>query len=157
VPVVIVDDSREDALLAVHVLQQCKILNPITVLSSGAECIRFLDGQGEHAKRTLPCLVLLDLVMNPVTGVDVLQHIQSAPHLRECVVVMLSGIQDLKIVNEGYRLGASTFLIKPLRCEDVMQLTTSVRGLAVERNNSGYILGLDPVAKKQTGVLAMML
>ena len=67
-PIVIVDDSREDAMLAIRVLKECKIVNPIIVLKSGEECIDFFEGKGEHGNRSLPCLLFLDLAMNPIRG-----------------------------------------------------------------------------------------
>ena len=146
-PIIIVDDSGEDIHLAVRTIQQCKILNPITTIASGEGAIRFFEGSGEYANRTLPCLLLLDLAMSPVSGVDVLarfkNHFESSSKMGGSVAVMLSGVQDLDLVNRGYKLGATTFLIKPLKCEDLIQLTTSIRGIAVERTSSGYILSLD--------------
>ena len=73
--------------------------------------------------------------------------------LKGSVAIMLSGVQDLKMVNEGYQLGASTFLIKPLRTEDVMQIASAVRGLGVERNEEGNVITLDGLAKKVSGPL----
>ena len=159
-PIVIVDDSREDALLAVRILKQCKVVNPVIVLGGGEECIHFFDGKGEHRNRSLPCLLFLDLAMNPVSGVDVLRELKTRSeansNLRASVVIMLSGVQDLKLVNDGYQLGASTFLIKPLRCEDVMQIASTVRGLGVERNEDGNVITLDdPINKKKNGLLTI--
>jgi CheY-like chemotaxis protein len=144
-PLVIVDDSRNDAILASTVLQQAKILNPIHILTSGEECIKFIKGEGEHAHRTLPCLFLLDLLMGPTGGIDVLRYLsKSADYAKGSMVVMLSGLSDLKLVQKGYQLGAATFLVKPLQIDDVMRLASSVRGLSATRVASGNILTLDP-------------
>ena len=145
-PLVIVDDSPEDALLAARVLRQCKILNPITTLPGGSECISFLDGEGVYSTRALPCLLLLDLAMAPVSGVDVLRRFTS--HFQNglgSVAVMLSGLQDLNLVNLGYKLGATTFWMKPLRCEDLLDLLNSLRGVAVDKSKNGYTLSLERV------------
>jgi CheY-like chemotaxis protein len=155
-PVVIVDDTREDILLAVRVIQQCKILNPVVTLTSGEEALRYFEGAREYADRTLPCLLFLDLAMSPMSGVEVLRRLGSYFQGGGSVAVMLSGIQDLKMVTEGYRSGATTFLVKPLRCEDLMQLTTAVRGIAIENTAEGYIISLDPLAKKRTGLLSVV-
>src|SRR5687768_15345784 len=72
VPIIIVDDSRADADLALRMLQQCKVLNPISCFSSGAECVSYFEQVGSHTAGTLPSLVLLDVSMQPLSGLDVL-------------------------------------------------------------------------------------
>src|SRR5688500_4986473 len=98
-PIVIVDDSREDALLAVRVLKRCKVMNPIIVLGSGQDCIDFFEGKGEHGNRSLPCLLFLDLSMQPISGVDVLRRLRTqfgaTPDFGGSLIIMLSGVQDL--------------------------------------------------------------
>ena len=148
-PIVIVDDSQEDILLTVRVLHQCKILNPVVTLTSGAEAIKYFDGAAEYANRILPCLLFLDLAMSPMSGVEVLRRLASHFQGAGSLAIMLSGIQDLKMVTEGYKSGATTFLVKPLRCEDLMDLTSSVRGIASEQTSAGYILSLNPSAKQK--------
>ena len=147
--------------MAVRVLKQCKVVNPIIVLTSGQECIDFFEGKGEYGNRSLPCLLFLDLSMQPISGVEVLQrlkaHLGSTPNFGGSVVIMLPGVQDLKLVNEGYQIGASTFLVKPLRSEDIMQIASAVRGLGVERNEEGNVLTLTPPAKKKTDRLISLL
>lgn len=130
-------------MLTSRVIQQCKIVNPINILSSGGECIKYLKAQGEHANRALPCLMFLDLVMTPTGGVDVLRWLCNESDFgKHSLVVMLSGLGDLKLVQKGYQLGATTFLVKPLKIDDVMQMSESLRGLAVDRVASGYLLSL---------------
>lgn len=73
-------------------------------------------------------------------------HFQSNRETGGSIVVMMSGVQDLKLVNEGYKLGASTFLVNPLRVEDVMGIANSGRGLKVERRNDRNILSLHSAA-----------
>lgn len=93
--------------------------------------------------------------MQRVSGVDVLSrfksHFQSGAQMGGSIAIMLSGVQDLNLVNQGYKLGATTFLIKPLKCDDLMHLTSSLRGIEVEQNESGYILGIDLSARRKTG------
>ncbi len=139
-PILIVDDSSEDAALASRVLDQCKVLNPVHILKSGAECIAYFVKTGSHHQGTLPCLVLLDLAMKPTTGIDVLHRVRNCPSAWDSIFVMLSGISDFSIIHQGYQLGAATFLIKPLRTEDVIQMLEAVRGIAARRAPDGYII-----------------
>jgi DNA-binding response OmpR family regulator len=130
-------------MLTSRVIQQCKIVNSIIILTSGEECIKYLKAEGEHQRRTLPCLMFLDLVMTPTGGIDVLRWLcKESDFGKHSLVVMLSGLGDLKLVQKGYQLGATTFLVKPLKIDDVLQMSESMRGLAVERVATGYLLSL---------------
>src|SRR5438874_9388669 len=143
-PVLIVDDSRDDLMLADRVLRQCKILNPIHLLSSGEACIDFLRRNfagDEDAKIPQPCLIFLDLSMTPMSGIETLRAINEMPIASKSCVVMLSGIRDIKKVRDGYQLGARTFLVKPLKPEDVMDFLQSVETvIRVEMTAVGYNL-----------------
>lgn len=125
-----------------RMLQQCKVLNPISSFSSGAECISYFEQVGSHSAGTLPCLVLLDLSMQPVSGLDVLRTLQHHPNVADSIFVMLSGISDLNIIREGYSLGAKTFLVKPLHSEDVLQMIQAVPGIVASRQPDGYVISL---------------
>ena len=141
VPILIVDDSREDALLAQRVLSQCKLLNPAVILPSGDACLDYFEGIAPFAIRKLPCLVLLDMIMAPLSGIDVLRKL--GPEKEGSLFVMLSGLSDLKSIHQGYQLGARTFLIKPLRAEDVMQMLDAIPAIRVEQRAGGYELLLN--------------
>lgn len=145
-PILIVDDAREDIALATRVLFQCRILNPITTFVNGRECVEFIEGQGQKDQDRAPFLMLLDLAMSPLSGIQILCHLQklaeNSPPIARSVVVMVSGVQDLKLVNEGYRCGATTFLMKPLQIEDVMQMVSAVKTLKLERRPEGNVISL---------------
>lgn len=137
-PILIVDDSREDALLAQRVLAHCKIQNPLTIVSNGAACLDFFLGNPPFQDRSLPCLVLLDMVMAPMTGVQVLTELAKFTEARESVIVMLSGLPEWPAIHAGYQLGAQTFLVKPLVADDVLQMLSGIRALAVHEVPNGY-------------------
>jgi len=138
--IVIVDDSAEDLGFAERVFKQCKILNPITLLHSGEQCIswfeeKFQTGRGKQY------LVILDLVMAPTTGIAVLRHLRTKKLAEESVFIMLSGITDIKSINAGYQLGAKTFLVKPIKPEDILDLLTNLKNqIIVEEQPEGYLL-----------------
>src|SRR5690348_4816871 len=97
-PILIVDDAREDQLLAESVLRHCKVLNPIRMMTTGEECIRYFRGDwkskdGESAE---PCLLLLDISMHPTGGLEVLRQIEALPLARQSIKIMVSGINDIK-------------------------------------------------------------
>jgi CheY-like chemotaxis protein len=141
-PVVIVDDSHEDALLAQRALAQCKVQNPVILLNSGHACLDYFQGIAPYSKRSLPCLLLLDMMMAPLSGLDVLRQLESLPAARGSILVMISGLAGWRVINEGYRLGAHTFLLKPLAVEDVMQMLNSIPSLAVSQVTDGYEISI---------------
>ena len=137
-PVVIVDDSREDALLAQRALSHCKVQNPIVMLNSGNACLDFFQGLEPYTARSVPCLLLMDMMMAPTSGLDVLRKLQSIPAARGSVLVMISGLAEWRVINEGYRLGAHTFLVKPLVVDDVMQMLNCIPTLSIAAVEHGY-------------------
>jgi YesN/AraC family two-component response regulator len=84
---------------------------------------------------------MLDLNMYPLGGIDVLREIAQTKFAAESLLVMVSGIADIKLVREGYQLGAKTFLIKPLTQEDVMSFLVSAKDrIQVETSHEGNAL-----------------
>lgn len=149
-PIIIVDDCLEDALLAQRVFAHCKVQNPILILNSGKACLDYFCGAEPHQSRSVPCLLLLDLVMAPISGLDVLQQLKAMPEARGSVLVMLSGLSEWRIVHEGYQLGAHTFLIKPLLVQDIMQMLNSVPALAITKHPDGYEISISYAGPVQT-------
>jgi CheY-like chemotaxis protein len=143
-PIVIVDDSLEDALLAQRIVGLCKIQNPVVLLRSGQACIDYFRGVKPYEKRSVPCILLLDMIMSPVNGLGVLRRLREIPAAKGSMVVMLSGLADLKMIHEGYQLGANTFLVKPLLAEDIMQMVRAIPRLAINKVPQGYELFLAP-------------
>lgn len=133
--IVIVDDSREDLGFLERVLRQCKILNPIHSIHSGEECLAFFRSKATRS------LVILDLVMAPTSGISVIRELRESGLARDSVIVMLSGITDIKAINEGYQLGAATFLIKPIKPEDILEMLNGMKSkIRVEEQPTGYLL-----------------
>jgi CheY-like chemotaxis protein len=157
-PILVVDDAEGDLILAERVLRQCKILNPIRLINSGNGCIAYFEGMAPFEQRELPCLVLLDLVM-PTSGVEVLKYLQEKGLAKTSILVMLSGLQDLKSIHQGYQFGARTFLIKPINEEDVLQMLSTLKGVHIIRNKEGYVVSLDtemPSRENLTGEVQEM-
>jgi CheY-like chemotaxis protein len=135
-PILIVDDSAEDRLLAYRVFLDCKILNPIVLLAGGEECLEYF--QNAHSE-DLPALVMIDLAM-PVSGVRVLGQLCGSASGAHSIFVMLSGLEDIKEIRQGYHAGARTFLVKPLVREDLLQLVDGLKQIGVAEEKNGYIL-----------------
>ena len=143
VPILIVDDAREDLVFAQRVLSANKILNPVHLLSSGKACLDYFAGKTSGGViPQLPCILFLDMVMKPIGGIEVLRRIKNLPAAKGSILIMLSGLTDIKKVAEGYRQGASTFLIKPLIADELLQMLKSVNGLTINKVPGGTILSI---------------
>jgi CheY-like chemotaxis protein len=138
-PVLIVDDSREDLTLAMRVFMQCGIRNPIRLMKSGQECLDYFEGVGDKPAGMLPCIVFLDLMMKPLSGIDVLRRFRDNPAAGS-IFIMLSGASDYTMVRDGYQLGAVTFVVKPLTCEEIMRTFKNLRGVTFEPQSDGYVI-----------------
>jgi len=141
-PILVVDDAREDLLLAARIFRQCKILNPCRLLNSGEECLSYFKGTSSPSGPELPCLTFVDMVMSPINGLEVLHRLRDEPKAQGSLIIMLSGLTDIKLIQQGYQLGARTFLVKPIGVEDLMLMLAGLRGLRVTQKASGYVLSL---------------
>lgn len=123
IPILIVDDSKEDFMLAELVFRQCKIVNSIDYAKSGAACLEYLERHYRPREGSQPerCLVFVDLGMAPMNGVETIEAINRLSLAASPWIVMLSGMTDVKLIRRGYELGARTFLNKPLQPRELQE------------------------------------
>jgi len=123
------EDDENDILLVQRAFKEVHISNPLHVVRDGEEAIAYLKGAGQYANRAeypLPSFLLLDLKMPRVNGFEVLQWIRSQSTLLNLRVIVLTSSVELPDLNEAYRLGANSFLVKP---HDFGDFTTLIRSL----------------------------
>ena len=142
IPIVVVDDSREDLLLAERVFQESRIVNPLHLLSSGAACVAFLEKNysPRAGDRPQACIIFLDLSMAPMSGIETMKEIQKLVLSAPPWIVMLSAMTDVKLIRQGYQLGARTFLNKPLRAKELEEFIANERALSKAISARGYEL-----------------
>jgi CheY-like chemotaxis protein len=125
-----VEDDPNDVFLLQHAMKKAGVLNPVQSVGDGQEAIDYLKGAGRFADRTaypFPCLVLLDLKLPYVMGLEVLRWIRKGPD-KGLTVIMLTASAERADVARAYELGASAFLTKPSevgRLEDMMRALNS--------------------------------
>ena len=115
--ILLVDDSALDREMAIDALQQHNLANDVVALRDGVEALDYLFRRGEFATRsnTDPAVILLDLKMPRVDGLEVLRQIKSDPKLKMIpVVVMTSSREDQDLIN-SYQLGVNAYVVKPLQ------------------------------------------
>jgi two-component system, response regulator len=128
--ILLVDDSPRDTELALDALEANNLANEVVVLRDGAECLDYLYFRGQFAGRSngMPAVVLLDLKMPRVDGLEVLRQIKADPQLKVIpVVVMTSSREDQDLVN-SYRLGVNAYVVKPVNFQDFVEAVKVVGG-----------------------------
>lgn len=117
VEILLVEDNPSDAKLTIRALQKNNLCNSIIHVADGAEAIDFIFCQGRYSERDLenkPKIVLLDLKMPKVDGLEVLRAIKSDERMKNIpVIVMTSSKEDIDVQN-AYRLGVNSYVVKPV-------------------------------------------
>jgi CheY-like chemotaxis protein len=124
--ILLAEDSPDDVILFLHVMEKSGLCNPVIVVNDGDEVIAYLRGEREFADRNkfpMPEILMLDLRMPKVDGVQVLQWIRTQHNLPEFLIVVLSHFSQIHEVNRAYALGAHTFLTKPFKLDDLANLS----------------------------------
>lgn len=131
IEILLVEDNPNDVELALHALKKNNLTNHIHVVRDGAEALEFLFGSGEYAGREInhaPKVILLDLKLPKVDGMEVLRRIKSDERTRSIPVVVLTSSREERDIVESYRLGVNSYITKPV---DFEQFTEAVRQLGL--------------------------
>jgi two-component system response regulator len=132
VEILLVEDNPSDVELALHALKKNQLANQIHVVRDGAEALDFLFCTGAYQDRGGPCrnpkVILLDLKLPRVNGLEVLRRIKADEQTRSIPVVMMTSSREDRDVVESYRLGVNSYIVKPM---DFDQFTEAVRHLGL--------------------------
>lgn len=124
--ILLADDNPKDIELALAALQESKAFQEVVVTRDGVEALDYLFLRGSYAERPPgnPDLVLLDLKMPKVDGLEVLRAIKSDPLLKLIPVVMLTSSREPRDLTESYALGANAYVVKPVSFQVFVQALT---------------------------------
>lgn len=119
----LVDDSPRDTEMALDVLQQYNLANEIVTLRDGAEALDYMYRRGEFATRgpSEPGVILLDLKMPRVGGIEVLRQLKSDPQFRMIPVVVMTSSREDQDLNQCYELGVNAYVVKPLSFHEFIE------------------------------------
>lgn len=114
--ILLVDDSPRDTEMALEALRHYHIANEVVALRDGAEALDYLHRRGEFAGRagSDPAVILLDLKMPRVDGLEVLRDVKADPRLKVIPVVMMTSSREEQDLVRSYQLGANAYVVKPL-------------------------------------------
>jgi CheY-like chemotaxis protein len=115
-PILLVEDNPKDIELTLAALEQGQLANEIVICRDGAEALDFIYHRGQHAGRNKadPAVVLLDLKLPKVDGLEVLGTVKKDPQLRHIPVVMLTSSREETDLVRSYELGVNAFVVKPV-------------------------------------------
>jgi CheY-like chemotaxis protein len=120
VEILIVEDTPQDLELTLRALRKAKLSNRIQVARDGAEALEFIFCEGQYAARSFedgPKVILLDLKLPKVDGIEVLRRVKTDPRTRSIPVVVLTSSKEQKDVVESYHLGVNSYIVKPVNFE----------------------------------------
>ena len=128
VEILLVEDDPHDVELTLRAFRKMMLTNPIHVARDGVEALDFLFGTGRHADRRgwLPQVVLLDLNLPRKSGLDVLRQVKADPQTRDIPVVVLTVSTRGHDIEECRRLGAETYIVKPVRFESFREVASTL-------------------------------
>jgi len=121
VEILFAEDSPEDAMLTIRALKKSGFANKLHHVKDGAEALDFLYCRGIYTSRNIkenPKLILLDLKMPKVSGMEVLEKLKSDPIFRSIPIVILTSSKEDPDIQKCYNLGANTYITKPVDCDN---------------------------------------
>ena len=126
--ILMADDDADDRLLASDALAESQVVNTLEFVEDGQELMEYLRGEGDYAKspKPLPGIILLDLNMPRMDGLEALAEIKKDPVLRLIPVVILTTSSAEEDLVKSYALGAASFLTKPITFDGLVSLMTAL-------------------------------
>jgi two-component system, response regulator len=112
----VVEDNCDDEALALNAFKRQKIANDVHVVRDGAEALEYVFCTGAYALRRIenPKVILLDLKLPKIDGIEVLRQIRNDPRTRFIPVVVLTSSSEERDIVESYRLGVNSYIVKPV-------------------------------------------
>jgi two-component system response regulator len=128
VEILLVEDNPNDEKLALLAFKRQNIANIVHVVRDGAEALEYVFCTGAYAERGMenPKVILLDLKLPLVDGLEVLRQIRSNPQTRLIPVIMLTSSSEERDIVEAYRLGANSYIVKPVDFDQFNEVAKSL-------------------------------
>lgn len=128
-PILLVEDSPDDALLIQRAFRKANLANPVQLVRDGEEAVAYLSGASPYEDRTrfpLPVFMLLDLKLPRRSGLEVLAWVRQESVVKRLPVVVLTSSRESVDVNRAYDLGVNSYLTKPVGFEALLEMVKNV-------------------------------
>jgi two-component system, response regulator len=127
--ILLVEDNPDDELLTLRAFKKCNIKNHVIVARDGVEALEWLFGEGEHAGRdtnVMPQVILLDLKLPRLDGLEVLKRIRKDPRTELLPVIVLTSSKQDEDLLKSYELGANSYVRKPVEFERFLEAVANL-------------------------------
>ncbi|NQS90056.1 response regulator [Patescibacteria group bacterium] len=141
VEILLVEDNPDDVELTLRTLRKRNLTNKIYVVSDGAEALEFIFATGAYAEREIknkPRMILLDLELPKVNGIEVLGKIKSDERTKNIPVVVLTSSQEEQDMVKSYKLGVNSYIVKPVDFDKFSQVVSELGFYWVLLNKTPY-------------------
>lgn len=128
--ILLVEDNEDDVFLMQRALEAANIKNPLIVVQDGESAVDYLAGHGEYSDRKkypYPSIVFLDLKLPYLSGLEVLEWKQQQRNLPETIVIVVTSSNEPSDLKTAYRLGASSYVVKPPTGEQLIDIANAFR------------------------------
>ncbi|HKW94308.1 MAG TPA: response regulator [Methylomirabilota bacterium] len=128
-PILLVEDSPDDALLIQRAFRKANLANPVQLVQDGEEAVAYLSGAPpfeDRARFPLPVFMLLDLKLPRRSGLEVLEWLRQRSDIKRLPVVVLTSSRETVDVNRAYDLGVNSYLTKPVGFEALLEMVKNV-------------------------------
>jgi CheY-like chemotaxis protein len=125
VEILLAEDNPEDAEMTLRALRRNNLANHVRWVKDGEEALGYLFGEGRSASRP-PRLVLLDIKMPKVDGIEVLRRLKEDPVTRGIPVVVMTSSNEERDVVDAYRLGVNSYIVKPVQFESFIETVAKI-------------------------------
>ena len=129
IDILLCEDNPDDADLTIRALKKHGITNSLMHVKNGEEALNYIFGEGPYAGRTMTCLpklIVLDLKMPKVDGLEVLRRLKSDARTTVIPVVLLTSSKEDKDIRESYELGVNSYIVKPVDFEGFVKAVSSL-------------------------------
>lgn len=137
-PILVAEDNEDDLFLLQHACDRAGFRNPLHAVRDGEQALAYLRGEGAYADRAkypFPVLVLLDIKMPGMSGLEVLSTIRLDSRFKRLVVIVLSSSKEEKDINRAFDLQANSYLVKPDRAEAMYNIAQNLKSFWLSMNH----------------------
>jgi two-component system response regulator len=126
--ILLAEDNPRDAELTLEAISACNLANPVAVVKDGVEALEYLQYQGKYKsrKKENPAVILMDIKMPRMDGIEVLQAIRTLQDLKLLPVVMLTSSREKTDLQRSYEFGANAYVVKPVNFSEFMDTIKNV-------------------------------
>ncbi len=135
--ILIVEDDENDVTFVKMAMKKAGVTNPVQIVTDGQQALDYFQGTEKYADRSefpLPYLVLLDLKLPFVMGLDVLAWIREQPQLKSTIVIVLTSSRHTEDIGMAYQLGANAYLVKPAHLDALAGLMRTLKDFWLTQN-----------------------